>query len=104
MAERVLVESVKGLHDGGIEVGARTVVDLGDHLVVGHRLLVGPLVAHRVKGIGQRDDASGQRDRVARESARIAASVPALVMAERDLGGDLKQRRWAVGHDLRTDL
>ena len=44
-----------------------------------------------VERVGDGGDAPGQRDLLAREAARVAGAVVALVMGERDLGRGVEQ-------------
>src|SRR5207248_6329075 len=55
----------------------------------GPALAVRPVVRHGIEAVGHRGDRSGLRDLVALETARIAAAVPALVVAAGDIGGEV---------------
>ena len=51
-----------------------------------HRLPVGVARREHVVGVGDRDQPRRQRDLLAREPVRVAGAVPALVVAEHDVG------------------
>ena len=77
----------------GVELGTAAAPDLGDGMLDRERRLVGPSVGHGVERVGDRDDPSRDRDRLATQAGGIAAAVPALVVGERDLGRDLQNRK-----------
>ena len=77
---------------GGLRVEA-TGLDVGEQLcrrLFGRvRRAVGTRFAHRLVGAGRTEDARRAGDRVARQSARVARAVQALLM----LDGDCTERR-----------
>ena len=74
------------VHELGIELRAASRFDDGGR---GGRLstvAISAAVSDRVVGVGERDDARGERDLFAAEPARITMSIPSLVMGEDSLG------------------
>src|SRR5215211_5772882 len=68
----------KGIDEHGVELASAFALDLGDGIVDGPRVFIGTLLCERVEYVGDRDDASGERDRLAWDP-RITAPVPALL-------------------------
>src|SRR5258706_6053181 len=65
----------------GIELRPRAALDLADRHLVAERPAIRAIRRHRVVRVGDRDDASDERDVLALEAAWIAAAVEPLVMA-----------------------
>ena len=75
-----------------VEVGAPLGLHRGDDLVDRERKAVDAVADERVEDVGDGDDPPGERDRVTRETAWIAAAVEPLVVRPGDLGAELEQR------------
>jgi hypothetical protein len=86
-----------------VELRARVRLDLRECLAHRPRMLVWSIVRECVEHIGHGNDASGERDAVARETEWIAEAVPALVVAQRNLFRELEQREPAARQDVGTD-
>src|SRR5690349_8287318 len=71
--------------DARVEVLAGLLEDPGQRLGVRPGLLVRPRRGQRVVDVRQRHDARRERDRVALQAGRVAAAVPLLVVAARDV-------------------
>src|ERR1019366_10123326 len=56
-----------------------------------------------VEDVGDRDEATNERDLIAREPVRIALAVAALVVGERNLLAELQHARARAGEDLGPD-
>jgi hypothetical protein len=65
-----------------VELRAGPFLHLGERVVVSERATVGPRRDHRVEGVGDREDASLDRDPASAQSRRVAVAVPALVVKE----------------------
>src|SRR5690606_26173146 len=63
-----------------VELRARAALDLGDGDLVRQGAAVGAIARHGVVGIGNRDDAGDERNRVACKPQGIAAPIPTLVV------------------------
>src|SRR5437660_1346307 len=91
------MQIAKRLQHRGIEVrGKSAAIAVEDH-VAGVVVAVGWLIyaaaAQSIVSIGDRQNARPDGDGVTTQIARIAAAIPALVMAERDFARHLQQRR-----------
>ena len=95
-----MVQAAEGLRYQRIELDAGQLVDLLDRPLDRPRLLVRALVDQCVEDVGDSDDPAMQRDVLTRQPVRIAAAVPRLVMAARDLLGTLEDREIAAAQDL----
>ena len=73
--------------DDGAELLAGAARDLPHRPLDRASAAIGAVVGDRVEAVGDRDDARGLRDLVAGEAARVARSVPPLVMGARDRRG-----------------
>ena len=76
---------------------------LGDRRVERQRLAVGAVGRHRVERVAARDDARGERDRLAGEAVRIAAAVVVLVRGADDGADAAEQAADAREHRLAVD-
>src|SRR5262245_61184370 len=90
-------EAAEGAHERGVELRARAALDLAGRLLEAARWLVAGEARHRVEGVGERDDARLERDRVAGEALGIARAVPPLVVVV-DGRSDLRPDADAVEH------
>jgi hypothetical protein len=81
----------EGIHHIRVEVAAVPFADDLQCLVQGKRLLVGARGDQRVKDIGQRHQASRDRDRVTGQSVRIPGTIPLFVMGKGDLLGHAQE-------------
>src|SRR5581483_2873853 len=81
------------LDDGRVEVRSRAAFELGECVLDGAGLAVGPVVGDRVEGVDDGEDAGRKRDLLAGQSARIARSVPPLVVEGEDVVDDVGQER-----------
>src|SRR5687768_3434759 len=79
--QRRMVQPDERLDDARVELAAGLRQDLGDGALDRPRLLVRARVGERVEDVRDGDDAPGDGYLLAREAARVAAAVPALVMA-----------------------
>ena len=84
---------------GGSRAGSRA----RDHVAERPRVLVGARGEQGVEHVADGADARRERDLVALEALRVAAAVPALVVAERNLLGQLHERGARAGQDARAD-
>src|SRR5262249_3713949 len=73
--------------DVGIEMGGHLLEDHLHRLVVGDAILVDSLAHQGVVDVDDGDQASGDRDLIAHEAARVASAVPSLVMRVDDVLG-----------------
>src|SRR3954466_10225788 len=69
-----------------VELRARTVLELPQRVALAETAAVGPVLAHREIGIGDRDDPRRERDLLTGETARVAAAIPTLVVPRHHLG------------------
>ncbi len=97
--DRFGVDGAEDVDHLRIELGAGVVAQLMKGLGVGQCRAVGPVVDHGVVRIGDRDDARADRDLVALQAVRVAASVEALVVVEHHRDG-LAQARRLLQDDL----
>jgi len=67
-----------------------------------HAGAIGTVVRHRVEAVGDGEDAGAEWDLGAGQSARVAGAVPALVVGEHDLAGDLAEA--CLGHEGGADV
>ena len=74
------VEREERAEDLGIELRARDAAHLGEDLGARARGAVDAVRAHRVEGVGDRDDPGEERDVAAGEAVRVATAVEALVV------------------------
>ena len=77
----------------GIELRAGAVAQLLARMLLVERAAIGAVGGHRVPRVGDGDDAARDRDLLTGELVRIAAAVPALMMAAHR-GGDAR----STGH------
>src|SRR5262249_22263188 len=75
-----LLHAPDRIHDIGIEVRGLLREDHPHRLVVGNAILVDALAHQGVVDVDDRDQAPGDGDLIAHETARVATAVPALVM------------------------
>jgi hypothetical protein len=75
-----------------VELNSGVGVELRQGLADRNRRAIGPVGRHRLEGVGDKDDARLQRDLVAAESMRIAASVDVLMVVEHPPGFFLELR------------
>jgi hypothetical protein len=94
-------DRLEGRHHRRVELRAGPVGDLLAGPLERERPAVGAVGGHRVEGVGHREDARPQRDRLADEAARVALAVPALVMAADHL--DRVAERLDPGHHLHAE-
>src|SRR5207248_241432 len=91
-------EAVRGPRALGVELCARAREQFRTSVRRAARRPVGPRFDHRAIRVDDRDDPRAEGDLLAGEPVRIAAAVPALVMAAHDLqhlrrcGAGLEQR------------
>ncbi len=81
----------EGGYDVRIEVDAAALLDDLPGLIVAHRLLVDPFGGQGVIHVRQGHDPGRQGNRIAHQAEGIAAAVPAFVMGQGDLAGDLQE-------------
>ena len=91
------------IDDARFELGAPTGDDVVDRVGRRPRQLVAMDRDQRVVHIGDGDETTAQRNRVALQGTRVAAAVPPLVVRDGDLGGQLDQRGLAAGEDGGAD-
>ena len=91
--------STRALHALGVQVRPGELLEHDEGHVVAVGLLVGALAGEGVEDVRRRDDARLQRDRIAREAVRIARSVHALVVVQRDAAHQLR-----VGERLQAEV
>ena len=88
----------------GVERAAGAFADPGPRIVHRQPRPVRPVARKRVEDVGNRDDAPLERDLRALEAARIAASVPPLVMRPGDRRGQLEQLAARAAEQVAPDL
>ena len=88
--------------DGGVELGAGTVMELCDGVHERHRQLVRAVARHRVVCVDDGDDARADRDLVAPEPVGVAAAVHPFVGRSDDRCDALEC--WCGGDDSFADL
>ncbi|KAI1691637.1 hypothetical protein Ddc_24113 [Ditylenchus destructor] len=91
------------LHQCRVEVPARLRAQVFHRLLDRPGRLVGTNAGQRVEDVGDRDDAGLDGNRVARQSFRIAAAVPLLVVRQRDAPRHAQQTAGVLAQDLRAD-
>ena len=80
----------EGVEHRRVEVRAASFLHDREALVEREGLLVGAARAEGVEHVGDRDDATDERDVFALEAERIAGAVPAFVVRERDGAGHVE--------------
>ena len=75
----------EGVNDLRVELPGGLAGDLRQRVWNRSARLVRPVVGHRVEGVGDGHDSTGERDQLTGQPMRIAAAVPALVMGLDDL-------------------
>src|SRR5438270_8341645 len=80
----------EGLDDPRIKMPATLVLYGGDGFFERPSLFVGPGVNQCIEYIGDCGDSSRERNRLSRDPSRIALAVPAFVMRQRNLMGQLE--------------
>ena len=86
-------------HDGGVELRAARLGDAAHGLFALDGGFVARGARHAVEGLGERDDARLERDRIAGELLRVAVAVEPLVVVQhqrRDVGPELDRRQHAM--------
>src|SRR3989344_2515355 len=82
----------EGPHDVGIELRARTALDLRDDLLFGAGGTVRPGRGHGLVGVDEGHDPGADRDLLAFQARGVAGPVPAFLVVEQD------------GHERREEL
>src|SRR5262249_20583449 len=77
----LVVVTLEGVDDLGIKLSACGAPDSLDRFIKTDRLVVAALARHRIKGIGEREDASFERALFTAKLIGIAGAVPTLVVA-----------------------
>ena len=90
----------EGVDDARLELRAACAHDVLVRLERCPCVLVGALAGQRVEHVGDGDDPSAERDVVGHAAGRVPGAVPALVVVQGDLGGELDERRAAARQDL----
>src|SRR5262245_38812605 len=75
----------------GVEPPARPGLELPPGVVQRQRAAVRTVVRHRVEGVHEREDTRRQRDLLLPQPARVAGSVPPLVMGAYDLAREVAE-------------
>ena len=94
------------VHDGRIEAVPRILPDPGQRIVAIERQVVGAIRRQCVELVDDREDARTERNRIARETVRVATPVPALVVGEHVRRHGVRERHASedLGAHLRVYL
>src|SRR5258708_13880883 len=76
----------------GIELGARTPLNLLASVRHREGLAIGPVANHSIQGISNRKNARSKRNLVSLQTAGIAGAIEKLLMGEDDLRGIAEER------------
>ena len=88
---------------GRVEVEAAAVFEVLPRHRQRHRLFIWTGGCERVEHVGDRDDPRRDRNFLALQFVRVAFAIPALVMTDRDVGGELNQFAPAAGQNRCAD-
>ncbi len=92
------------VEDDRVEMGAAAVAHHGEGLLDRKRGPIGPVAREGVEHVGDGRDPAFERYVLPVQSTRIAGAVVALVVGERDRGGEVEQLRAGVAQHLVADL
>ena len=92
------------VHQVGVEGAAALLDQHAQSLLVRERRAVATIHGQGIEAVDDGDDAPGQWDVGSGQAARVAAAVPALVMRQRHLGRQAKQRDARSTKDLGAHL
>ena len=93
-------DALERLDHAQVELAIALTPDFRFGLVFRPRLLERPIVDQRVINIRHGDDPAAQRNLFADQAARISASVPMLVVRQRNFFGLLQDQRVAAGQQF----